>query len=204
MVCLKNILFISHRINTIEELKNTDVSLGIELDIRDSPCGKIRVVHDEFKDGEDLREYLKFFNHKFIIFNIKSERLEFEIMKITNDLNISNYFFLDSSVPMINILTNKMNNSNVAIRFSEFEPIEYVLKFKNKVKWVWVDCFTNFILTYENYNILKNNGFKICIVSPELQGQQEKIEEYKNIMIENNIIPDAICCKEYNIDRWKN
>jgi hypothetical protein len=33
----------------------------------------------------------------------------------------------------------------------------------------------------------------------ELQKQPEKIENYKNIIINNNIIPDLICCKIYNI-----
>ena len=32
--------------------------------------------------------------------------------------------------------------------------------------------------------------------------QPEKIDEYRNYMIENNIIPDMICCKSYNIINW--
>ena len=43
---------------------------------------------------------------------------------------------------------------------------------------------------------------KICIVSPELQGQKEKISVYRQQLIDYNIIPDAICCKEYNIYEW--
>jgi hypothetical protein len=39
-------------------------------------------------------------------------------------------------------------------------------------------------------------------VSPELQGQSEKIQQYRQQLIDNNIIPDAICCKEYNIFEW--
>lgn len=199
---MQSTLFISHRINSIEELKNTNTEFGIELDLRDSPDGKIRIVHDEFKDGEDIREYLKYFNHKFIIFNVKSERLEFELINIAKSFNIQNYFFLDSSVPMIHTLTTKLKNTKIAVRFSEYEPLEYVLKFANKVEWVWVDCFSMFMLNTENYKILKDNNFKICIVSPELQTQPEKIEIYKKIMLDNNIIPDAICCKEYNVKRW--
>jgi len=40
------------------------------------------------------------------------------------------------------------------------------------------------------------------MVSPELQKQPEKIEEYRNIIINENIIPDMICCKDYNIIYW--
>lgn len=41
-----------------------------------------------------------------------------------------------------------------------------------------------------------------CLVSPELQGQGEKIEEYKKYLSDNEIVFDAICTKSYNIQRW--
>ena len=66
-------------------------------------------------------------------------------------------------------------------------------------KYLWIDCFTKFPLNKENYQLIKNENKKICIVSPELQKQHEKIEEYRNYIIEHNIIPDMICCKSYNI-----
>ena len=46
-------------------------------------------------------------------------------------------------------------------------------------------------------------GYKLCFVSPELQGQPEKLEIYKKQLIKENIIFDAICTKEYNIEKWK-
>lgn len=214
-------IFVSHRVNSIEELLATDTTHGIELDIRDSPDGKLRIVHDPYLDGDDLEKYLDYYKHKLIIFNVKSERIEYKILELINKINISNYFFLDSSVPMIHKLIsyhdtinndnnkntntkNTVNKVNIAVRFSEYEPIEFVMKFSNKVNWVWVDCFNNFPLNPENYKVLKNGGFKICIVSPELQDQPEKIKIYAKYIIDNNLIPDAICCKYYNIDVWKN
>jgi hypothetical protein len=68
---------------------------------------------------------------------------------------------------------------------------------------VWVDCFSQLPITRENYNLLKENGFKFCLVSPELQGQSEKLEEYKQYVEDENIIFDAICTKVYNINLWK-
>ena len=50
-------------------------------------------------------------------------------------------------------------------------------------------------------NIKKENK-KMCIVSPELQKQHGKIENYRNYMIKNDIIPDMICYKSYNIINW--
>ena len=71
----------------------------------------------------------------------------------------------------------------------------------NKAKWVWVDCFNNFFLTKKQFNIIKENKFKICLVSPELQ--KHSISEIKNYYFKmKEIKPDAICTKR--IDLWKN
>ena len=69
-------------------------------------------------------------------------------------------------------------------------------------QYIWVDCFTKFPLTNKIYDLIKSNNKKICIVSPELQKQPEKIEEYRNIIISKNIIPNMICTKFYNIINW--
>lgn len=193
-------MFISHRINTIEELKDTPIKYGIEIDIRDSKNDLI-LVHDPFSTGEKLDDFLSLYKHSFIILNIKSERIEYRVMKLLEKYSIKDYFFLDSSFPMIYKLSLE-GESNIAIRFSEFESIESVLIMKDKVKWVWVDCFTKLPLNVSNYKLLKDNNFNICIVSPELQSQQDKIYEYKEYMIINGIIPDMICTKIYNIEKW--
>ncbi len=40
------------------------------------------------------------------------------------------------------------------------------------------------------------------MVSPELQGQEEKIELYRRQIEEEGIELDAVCSKIYNIERW--
>lgn len=199
-----DVLFICHRINTSDGLDNVASQYGIEMDIRDSPDGTMRVVHDPFGNGENLDSYLQHYHNELIIFNVKSERIELEILKLVEKYNIRNYFFLDSTLPMIYLLTHKMNNKNVAIRYSEIEPLSQVALFENKANWVWVDCFSQFMLNEMTFLRLKNMRFKVCIVSPELHNRPDDIELYKQIIIDNNIIPDAICCKSYNINRWTN
>jgi len=194
-------IYISHRINTILELKEVPIEYGIEIDLRDFGSDLI-LEHEPFLGGEKFENFIKYYNHKFIILNIKSERIEFKIKEILNKYNIENYFFLDSSFPMIYTLSNG-GEKNIAIRFSEYESIESVLKMKNKVVWVWIDSFENFSLNIENYTKLKENNFKICVVSPELQKQPEKLKLYRNYIYDNNIIPDMICTKIYNINKWK-
>ena len=75
----------------------------------------------------------------------------------------------------------------MAIRFSEFEPIELARKFYGKVNWIWVDCFTDLPLDDNNYYELKKH-FKICLVSPELISHPlEKIGLFKNRLKDKEI-----------------
>jgi hypothetical protein len=193
--------YIAHRINTIEELKNIPKEYGVELDLRDYG-NKLILQHDPFKDGEEFEEYLKYYNHGTMILNIKSERIEYKVLELIKKYNIKKYFFLDSSFPMIYSLS-KDGEKNIALRFSEFEGVDTLLNMQGRVKWVWVDCFSKLPIGEENYKLLKNNGFQFCLVSPELQGQDEKIEEYKQYLKKENIVFDAICTKIYNIEQWK-
>ena len=193
--------YISHRINNISELLKTPFEFGVEVDLRDFN-DRLILQHDPFIDGEDFEEYLKNYNHGTMILNIKSERIEHRALETIKKFNVKKYFFLDSSFPMIHQLSNE-NQRNMALRFSEYESIETILNMRNKVDWVWVDCFTKLPLTQENYQTLKKEGFKICLVSPELQDQEEKIKEYKNYLSKCGIQPDAVCSKRENFDMWK-
>lgn len=193
--------YIAHRINTIEELEKLPLQYGVELDVRDYGEDLI-LSHDPFSNGEKFEEYLKHYKHRTMIVNVKSERIEHRIIELLEKYNIKDYFFLDSSIPMIYLLSNNGNN-NFAVRFSEIEPIELTLALKNRVKWVWVDCFSKLPINKDNYRILKASGLKLCLVSPELQGRNSDIEAYKEYLSKENIIFDAICTKAYNINIWE-
>ena len=194
-------IYIAHRVNTIEELDKLPSEYGVELDLRD--YGKdLIIAHNPFESGESFEEYLKHYRHNTMIVNVKSERIEYRIIELLEKYNIQDYFFLDNTIPMMYLLSEQGNN-NLSVRFSEVEPIEFVLGMKNRAKWVWVDCFSKLPINKDNYKILKDNGFKLCLVSPELQGREQDIKPYKKYLQENNIIFDAICTKSYNIERWE-
>lgn len=192
---------IAHRINTAAELQTLSPEYGVEIDLRDFG-DRLVLQHDPFKGGEDFEDYLKQYHHGTMILNIKSERIELRVLELLKQYNIQNYFFLDSSFPMIHLLS-KSGEQKVALRFSEFEGLDTIMQMKGKVDWVWVDCFTKLPIDRESYRLLKENGFKICLVSPELQAQPEKLEPYKQYLQEQNIQFDAICTKTYHIDFWK-
>jgi NDP-sugar pyrophosphorylase family protein len=193
-------LFVSHRINTIRELINTPIHMGIEIDLRDSN-GKILVTHDPFTIGPEFNDFIKHFKHKFIILNIKSEGIEYSIRETLRKNRITNYFFLDSSFPMIYKLS-QIGEHNSAIRISEYESIETVLNMKNLAKWVWVDCFTKLPIDKQKYDLLKSNGFSLCLVSPELQKHEDDIAEYSNTLKHQNMPFDMICTKIKNVKKW--
>jgi len=194
--------FIAHRINTIKELLNTPKKYGIEVDIRDYKA-KLILQHDPFKKGEDFENFIQHYNHGTIILNIKSEGIEFKVLDLLKKYKIKNYFFLDNSFPMINLLSSK-GEKKIAIRFSEFEGIDTIRSMSQKVCWIWVDCFSKLPITFKSYKIFKKYKYKLCLVSPDLQNQSEKLEKYKLYIKNEGISFDLICTKLHNIKRWTN
>jgi hypothetical protein len=197
-----NTKFICHRINTIQELADIPAQFGIELDIRDDLDGTLILSHDPFTNGENFENFLQYYQHAFIILNIKSELVELKCLELMERFNIVDYFFLDSSFPMIYLLNKEYKNNKIACRFSEFEPLDHFIQCKEMYSYLWVDCFTKFPLTREIYDKIKKGNTKICLVSPELQKQPNKILEYKIIFETFKIVSDMICCKWYNIIHW--
>ena len=193
--------FIAHRINKKEELEKLSKEYGVEIDLRDNVDGTIYINHDPFVLGENFENYLKEYDHGTMILNIKSERIELKILELLKKYNIKNYFFLDSSFPMIKLLSDK-GEKNIALRYSEYEGLDTLEKMQGKVNWVWVDCFTILPINNEIYRKIKNMGYKLCLVSPELQGQPERLKLYAKQIEGEKIKFDAICTKEYNINKW--
>ena len=191
----------AHRTNTIAELKKLPEEYGVELDLRDDLNGRIYISHNPFEAGEDFEAYCKEYRHGTMILNIKSERIEHEVLTLMEKYQIRNYFFLDSSFPMIKLLTD-MGVKQVALRFSELEGLDTIRNMAGRAQWVWVDCFTKIPIDRESFKELKALGYKLCFVSPELEGQEEKLAEYKEYIREQGIVFDAVCTKSYHIKDW--
>ena len=197
--------FIAHRVNTLAELKVLPSEYGVELDLRDDLTGRIYIQHNPFEDGEDFEPYATEYGmrHKgTMILNVKSERIEHKLLEIIKNCGIDNYFFLDSTFPMIKLLSDK-GERNIAVRFSEYEGMDTIRTMAGKISWVWVDTFSRFPLDRATYDEIKRLGYKLCLVSPELQGQPEKIEIYKKQIASLGIEFDVICTKIHNIAKWR-
>lgn len=192
-------LYIAHRINTVEQLSSVAFQHGIEVDLRDHGQ-RIVMQHDPFiaSDVQDFERLLQAYNHALIILNVKSERIEFRVLEYLEKYGVKNYFFLDSSFPMMCNLAAR-GVREMAIRFSEYEPIEYAMAMAGQCDWVWVDCFNKLPLTPAIYDTLRKH-FKICIVSPELQGRSaDSIAAFAKELTPYPV--DAICTKRP--DLWQ-
>ncbi len=182
-------LLIEHRVNTVEKLRTVPPDRGIEVDVRDYD-GTLRCVHDPLLTGSPLTELLANFNHRFIIFNVKCDGLESQIEKLAAQHKINDYFFLDVANPTL-VQYLRRGGHHVAVRFSEYEPIDFALAFRGQAEWVWVDCFTRLPLDSDSYRLL-NRHFKICLVSPELQQHsREDIQKFRRQLAGMEV--DAVC-----------
>ena len=192
---------ISHRRNTVSQLLATDSKYGVEVDIR-SEGARLIIHHDPFVAGESLDEWINAYRHGTLILNVKEEGLEARLISLMQSKGIDDYFFLDQSFPFL-LKWSKIGEHRCAVRVSEFESIETALALAGKVDWVWVDCFTHFYLSEQDARRLKDAGFNLCLVSPELQGRDAEIEipQLASLLKERKIMADAICTKRP--DLWE-
>ena len=184
-----------HRINTIADLERVPEGMGIEFDLRSSGSDVI-VTHDPFTDGPTIEEYFPRIGARPCIFNVKCEGIEERVRGLAKEHGIKEYFFLDCSVPAAMKL-KRLGEKRLAVRYSEVEPVEGVLAWRGHADWVWVDCFTRFPIEEPAWSSIAND-FKICLVSPELQGHSD-FDALKGQVRDRAY--HAVCTK--TPERWK-
>jgi hypothetical protein len=192
---------ISHRRNTLAELRATPSTYGIEVDIRSQ--GKELVIHhDPFVAGELFEEWFREYKHGTLILNVKEEGLEGRLIELMKSRGFDDYFFLDQSFPYL-VKWSRAGENRCAVRVSEFESVETAMTLAGKVDWAWVDCFTRFPLTHDTAQQLQQAGFKLCLVSPELQGRDAATEIHAlvEMLRQRCIVAEAVCTKRP--DLWE-
>ena len=91
--------------------------------------------HNPFKKGDNLVDYLDEYHHGTLVLNIKETGIETTVLEEVQKRNIKSYFLLDVEMPYL-IKAFIKNEKNLAVRFSEYEPIENVVIFKNNFNWI--------------------------------------------------------------------
>lgn len=163
----------------ISDEKNSLISIesalkngwGIETDIRDYE-GKLVISHNIatrncFEAEEIFSYYAELHCSSTLALNVKADGIQELVMEQLSKYGIENYFLFDMSVP--EMVVNAEKHLNYYTRHSDIE--ERCVLYEN-AKGVWVDCF-------DDYSWLKEevieehlaDGKEVCVVSPELHGQ---------------------------------
>jgi len=187
---------IAHRRNALAELQATPVQYGVEVDIR-SHGDRLIIHHDPFVEGNSFNEWIAAYRHGTLILNVKEEGLEARLIEIMRARGIDDFFFLDQSFPFL-VKWARAGERRCAVRVSEYESIDTAMTLAGKVDWVWVDCFTRFPLDGAGAARLRDGGFKLCLVSPELQGRDPdaEIPALAALLAGRHIRADAVCTKK--------
>ncbi|MBD1553268.1 phosphatidylinositol-specific phospholipase C/glycerophosphodiester phosphodiesterase family protein [Pseudomonas typographi] len=186
---------IVHRRNLLSELRATPREFGIEVDIRTNG-DELIIHHDPCMPGNSFLDWINEYKHGTLILNVKEEGLEGRLIDVMAKRGIHDYFFLDQSFPFL-VKWSNQGERRCAVRVSEFESVETAMTLAGRIDWVWVDCFTHFPLSTQDAHRLQSAGFKLCLVSPELQGRdaETEIPELKAKLDKLRIVAEAVCTK---------
>lgn len=184
-----------HRVNTLAELRETPQQFGCEIDIR-SERSNLILHHDAFVAGELFVDWLSEYAHSGLILNVKEAGLEDAIRDLLKQHSVEEYFFLDQAFPYI-LWDSRIGKTESAIRFSEFESMQSIRLMKGLADWVWIDSFQPFSHSAQDLHEIASLGFKMCIVSPELQHRDSpnEIDVIKAVLRELPIPIEAVCTK---------
>ena len=181
-----------HRVNTVADLERVPTHFGIEFDLR-SDGDRVIVTHDPFTDGPAIEEYFPRVGPRPCIFNVKCEGIEARVIDLAKKHGIDDFFFLDCSVSAAMKLW-RAGETRLAVRYSEVEPAEAVLAWKDRARWVWVDCFTRFPVEEPAWSSIAAS-FRVCLVSPELQSHDAAAHAKLRASLAGRRF-DAVCTKK--------
>lgn len=203
-------LVIDHRRNDIAQIKATAAEFGAEIDLRNHG-NDILVTHDPFiTDAPRLEEWLGHFHHRFLIANVKEEGMEERLQALFSRHGVRDYFILDESFPFIRKHA-LAGLPNFALRVSEFEDHRTAVNLARslaergrRVDWIWADSFTGVPLAPDVATALRDAGFRICLVSPELHhvadpaSWEDRVSDFQVRLADPGMAasrPDMVCSK---------
>ena len=187
-------LKIMHRVNAPAELAHIPQDQGVEIDVH-AYGDRVVVHHDPFVDAPSLEAWLDAYRHAFVILNIKEEGIEQHVLDMVVGRGIENFFMLDLSFPSL-IKMVRRGERRIALRVSDYENVASALTLAGKVEWIWLDVFHGFPIGRKDYECLRNAGFRLCLVSPELHDRPvSDILHMQMAMREIGVAVDAVCTK---------
>jgi len=189
---------VAHRINTVERLRRLPTHWGVELDLR-ADGSELILNHAPFKGGERFVDYLAEYRHGLMVLNIKAAGIEDEVLRLVRARGITDCFLLDVEFPYLYRAARKGERA-IAVRYSEDECIETVLKYKGRVDWVWIDTISK--LPLDPTVVEQLRGFKTCLVCPERWGRPQDIPGYRKQLAKLGLQIGAVMTAEAHVAAW--
>lgn len=200
-----------HRVNTLEKLLLVPRHFGVEVDVR-GLGEKVVLSHEPISESgiyielsEFLMTYVKRGISGGIIFNIKESGYESVVIELAKQYGIADYFLLDVEFPYLYNATREQGIKNIAIRYSEAEPIEMVeaqmIDGEPLLDWVWIDTNTTLPLNLDV--VARLAKFKTCLVCPERWGRAQDIPLYIETMRGLNFKPTAVMTSLKEAYQWE-
>lgn len=188
-----------HRVNTVAGLKAVRREYGAEIDIR-ADGSTLVLNHNPFEGGERFEDYLENYEHGLLVLNIKEAGIETEVLRLVAQRGVARYFLLDVEFPYI-YAASRRGVRAIAMRYSEDESIETVLRYELQVDWVWID--TNTRLPLDAGSVRSLRTFNTCLVCPERWGRPGDIPLYARQMKALGFWPDAVMTAAACVPAWE-
>ncbi len=162
--------------NSLQALQGAlKAGFGVETDVRDLD-GRLVVSHDPAKSGslsfDGFLDAVEDINPSAVLaLNVKADGLQQLLLESLSKYDLPNVLFFDMSFPTQYVFSKAFKPKNIATRQSEFEPEPALY---SSCGWVWIDCLTREWIAKEEIERHLKNGKKLCFVSPELHGRNQK------------------------------
>lgn len=192
-------IVVHHRVNDPARLMSIPQTEGLEIDVR-THMGRLVLAHDPFQDGPAFDELLDAFRHSLLIVNVKEEGLEPYVLPLLRERGIEDFFLLDQGTPFL-VRTVRAGEGRVAVRVSEYEGLEGARRLAGLARWLWLDPFLGWPAPEEALRLLREDGTRICLVSPELHAPERAAEigGFQRVVARCPI--DAVCTRQP--ERWR-
>lgn len=190
---------VTHRVNTIEELRLVPEAFGAEIDLR-ADGSRIVLNHEPMQGGDGFDAWLDAYRHGLLVLNIKESGIEDEVLRLVRARGITRCFLLDVEFPYL-YRASRDGERAIAVRYSEDEPIELVERYGSRVDWVWID--TNTRLPLDEDITRRLAGLRTCLVCPERWGRPHDIPHYQSRMDALGFTPDAVMTALRHAPLWE-
>ena len=194
--------YIIHRVNNFDKLSKVNKDYGVEVDVIYEK-NQLLLKHSPFDTSSglvSLEDFLKVYDNKRIIINVKTSGIEEKIINTANKYS-DNFLLLDVEFPFI-VKNYKNYGKYLMLRISRYESINDLQYFKNYIDWIWLDTYQSFEFNKDFINLL--NLFNICLVSIERWDENYNISNFINEVRDLDLNIKAVMTDEKKVKDWEN